>query len=197
MDTWLDRIAENSESRNESLLELRDILVRGLRAGLTGRASSDEAFLEDVSQMALVRILTHLDTFSGRSKFTSWAMSIALRIAYNELRRKEWKQISLEELGDIQNSRFEEQDPSPTPDEQEEERSVSQLIRTIIEDSLTDRQKTVLLCELNGMPQAEIARLLDTNRNNVYKIFHDARKTLKRTLENRGHDKAFFFEART
>ncbi len=67
--------------------------------------------------------------------------------------------------------------------------ALARLIRSVIESDLTSRQRDVLFCELNGMPQEEIARQLGTNRNNVYKLFHDARKALKRALEARGYDR--------
>lgn len=195
MESWPDKLAENSDSRDESLQELRGILQRALRAGLSGRAGSDDGFIEDIAQEALLKIVGRLTSFQGRGKFTSWAIAIALRLAYNELRRKEWKNVSLEELQERQASLPQERDTSPAPDEEVERRSLGELLRSVIASDLTQRQQDVLLCELSGMPQEEIARQLNTNRNNVYKVFHDARKALRRSLEARGLDRSFFFDA--
>lgn len=195
METWPDRLSEDSDEREASFTELRLILQRGLRAGLSGRAGSDEAFIEDVVQVSLVKIFERLASFEGRGKFTSWAIAIALRTAFNELRRKEWQSVSLEELQERQASVPEARDPLPDPGKESEQRSTSAVLREVIENDLTIRQREVLLCVLNEMPQEEIARQLDTNRNNVYKIFHDARKALKRSLESRNFDKSFFFDS--
>ena len=45
----------------------------------------------------------------------------------------------------------------------------------VIDEQLTGKQWLALTAELNGMPQDEIARQLDSNRNAVYKLTHDAR----------------------
>jgi len=57
----------------------------------------------------------------------------------------------------------------------------------VIGSELTEKQRTVLLAELGGMPQAEIGRRLGSNRNAIYKLTHDARKRLKRGLEGAGY----------
>jgi RNA polymerase sigma-70 factor (ECF subfamily) len=44
----------------------------------------------------------------------------------------------------------------------------------------------VLIAELNGLPQAEIASQLGMERNAVYKLSHDARKRAKLHLETAG-----------
>ena len=193
MESWPERIAEDAIERDAALAELRQIVLRGLRVGLSGRAGSDEAFLEDVTQVTLVKIVKSLDTFQGRSKFESWALAIAHRVAYSELRRKEWGNVSLDELREQQTVGLEEADSAPGPDEVLDRQSLASLLRSVIESDLTERQGNVLLSALNGMPQEEIARQLGTNRNNVYKIYHDARRAAKGALIARGHDKAFFF----
>jgi RNA polymerase sigma-70 factor (ECF subfamily) len=195
MENWPERLAEESGVREASFVELRSVIKRGVTAGLSGRAGSDEAFIEDVVQQSLVKIVGRLASFEGRGKFTSWALAIALRTAYNELRRKEWKDVSFEELQARQGGLPEERDSAPGPAEEVARRSLGALLRSVIETDLTIRQRDVLLCELNEMPQEEIARQLDTNRNNVYKICHDARKALKRSLESRGLGRASFFDA--
>ena len=44
------------------------------------------------------------------------------------------------------------------------------------------QQRTVLVAEMRGLPQDEIARRLGSNRNAVYKVCHDARRALVRSL---------------
>ena len=39
-----------------------------------------------------------IDTFEGRSQFTTWAYKIAVRVALNELRRRRWRDVSLDGL---------------------------------------------------------------------------------------------------
>ena len=57
-----------------------------------------EAFAEDVAQEALLRILDSPQSFAGRSRFTTWAMAIAVRVGISELRRKRFQDVSLEQV---------------------------------------------------------------------------------------------------
>ena len=86
--------------REKALVELRVVLVRGPRGALTGRAGGnfDPATIEDFAQDALVKSLGNLDSFRGESHFTTWAQKIAVRAAFTELRRKEWCEVSLQDL---------------------------------------------------------------------------------------------------
>ena len=73
------------------------------------------------------------------------------------------------------------------PDAQWERRAIFETMHTLIENDLTEKQRTALLAELKGMPLDEIARHLGSTRNAVYKLTHDARKRLKRRLEAAGY----------
>ena len=67
-----------------ALEELRTVLVRGLTAAIRARYDN-RIQADDTVQDALVKILDKLDTFEGRSKFTTWAMTIATRIIARSL----------------------------------------------------------------------------------------------------------------
>lgn len=186
MDHWHQDLSGSAEEQSLALEGLRAYLTRVLPAALSGRASTDHSFISDIVQMTLIRASERKDSFQGRSRFTSWVMAIALRIAFNEIRRKEWNNVSLDQLREQQGTFEGEQDPLDGPGERSEQRDLARMIREVIMTDLTAKQRDVLLCELSGMPQDEIARQLSTTRNNIYKLFHDARKALRRALEARG-----------
>jgi DNA-directed RNA polymerase specialized sigma24 family protein len=54
--------------------------------------------------------------------------------------------------------------------------------------------------QIDNIPITEVARLLETNPNNVYKLLHDARMKLKQRLQNLGLEPQYilklFSEAR-
>ena len=79
-DDWVERLKSDGDTRNEALEELRDILLRGLSAASRNRYDS-KLQVEDVVQDALIKILEKVDTFEGRSKFTTWALTIAIRLS--------------------------------------------------------------------------------------------------------------------
>lgn len=47
---------------------------------------------------------------------------------------------------------------------------------------------------VQGTPMDEMARRLETNRNNVYKIMHDARKKLEKRLMEYGLTEEYILE---
>jgi len=185
---WPTRLSPESIDREAAVGELRVFLLRGVRSGLSSRARTDDYFIEDVVQTALVRILESLDRFEGRSAFTTWALAIALRVAYSELRRKDWNNVSLDELREKGAFLLEEVDTSANPLEAAAFKSLITLMHQLVRTKLTERQRDVLLAELNEMPHDEIAAQMNIARNAVYKLSHDARKALRRALEAEGYD---------
>lgn len=177
---WIQRLTSNDEVRDEALAELRGILLRGLGRALSNR-NVDNAFLEDVVQDALLRILDNLDSFEGRSRFTTWAMAVAVRTAIGELRRRHFKDVSLEQVTAESGSALEVEDADTlTADLEFDKQSLYAQLRRLIESDLTERQQTVVRAVLGGMPVETIADRMGTNRNAVYKMLHDARAKLKR-----------------
>ena len=63
------------------------------------------------------------------------------------------------------------------------DRAREAIVRRIIEEELTDRQRQALiLLGVQDMPREDAARKLKTNRNALYKLLHDARLRLRRRL---------------
>jgi RNA polymerase sigma-70 factor (ECF subfamily) len=184
---WPRCLAPDSPDREAALRELRFFLLKGVRAGLSRRPGIDDDFLEDVVQTAMVHILDRLDRFEGRSAFTTWAIAVALRVAFTELRRKHWNHVSLDELREKGAFLRNEVDSGPDPHESAARRSLITLLHQLIRSKLSPHQRDMLLAELNGMPHDEIAVQMRLTRNAVYKLGHDARRALRRALEAAGY----------
>jgi RNA polymerase sigma-70 factor (ECF subfamily) len=183
-EEWL--AALRGAERDEALADLRAFLVRGLRYALAGRSGVDEAALEDFAQDALLRILKGLDSFRGESRFTTWAQKIAVNVAFTELRRRHWQDVSLDDLGVREDTDFIPEtlaDPSAGPEQQTLQRAMLSTLHRLIDTELTDKQRQALVAaRVHGMPLEEIARRMNTNRNALYKLLHDARQRLKKRM---------------
>ena len=187
---WIADLSRPDPS--EAIADLRAILVRGLRFALSSRVQGDlEMMVDDFVQDALVRILDKLDTFRGESRFTTWAQKITVRVAFSELRRQRWKDISLQDLipsndaGDFTPVVL--SDPGPNPEQQTTQQLMTDMVMRLVMEELTDRQREVMLAVMvGGMPLEEVARRMDTNRNALYKLIHDARKRLQKRLDLEG-----------
>lgn len=184
---WRMRLAPDCPDREAALRDLRLYILKGLRAGLSRRPGADDAFIEDVVQESMVRVLDRLDRFEGRSAFTTWVLAIAMRVAFTELRRKHWKNVSLDELRERGVNLWNEADRGPGPEDSAARRRLIDLMRQLIGSELTPRQRDMLLAELSGMQHEEIAVQMGITRNAVYKLGHDARRALRRALESVGY----------
>ena len=186
-DSWVDRLTASGLVRDDALAALRVILISRLRKAFQGHRGVDEALIEDVAQDALIKTLDNLAQFQEKSRFTTWATTIAVRVAFTELRRRHWRDVSLEQiLEDAPPGAEQTIDMTPGPQVELERKAFVEEMYRIVDNQLTEKQRTALLAELNGMPLEEIGRRMDSNRNAIYKLTHDARKRLKQGLEAAG-----------
>ena len=183
-DEWVVRL-KSPDDRDQAITELRDILVRGLVATCRNRYGS-RVQAEDVVQEALIKILDKIDTFQGKSKFTTWAMTIAVRIAISEMRRKHFRDVSMDDLLS-QSMRFEPAAADEPVLENEGERDlIMTKLQELIENNLSNKQRDAVHALLNGMPVEIFAEKTGSNRNAVYKLVHDARVKLRQGFEQAG-----------
>ena len=187
-DDWTSDLAsEDAAMRGNAVSDLRDMLLRGLAKSLSKQGRVDDAFLEDTVQEASMKILEKLGDFEGRSKFRTWAVTIAVRTAVSKMRKRDWQNVSLDSI-----TSSAELDPQVAVDRSETVvQTNSRLemlakLKDLISSELTERQWTAVTAELRGMPLPAIAEKLSTNTNSIYKLLHDARKKLRSGLETAG-----------
>src|SRR4051812_5553472 len=84
---WPGELRAGGPATEAAVADLRGVLLRGLRRALTGRAGADDALIEDLAQEATLRVLDRLDGYRGDSRFTTWAVAVAVRVALTGLRR--------------------------------------------------------------------------------------------------------------
>lgn len=193
-DTWLKDLRSGGEVRDAALADLRSMLLRALPQGLVRWLPPEnpefEALLEDTAQETLLRVLRGLDQFEGRSQFTTWVYKIAVRVALNDLRRRKWKDVSLQglESPDADDAAPREL-PSleASPESLVERADVLERLQRILAEEMTERQRAAMMAIIvDGVPMEEVALRLKTNRNALYKLLHDARVRLKERLEREG-----------
>lgn len=201
-EEWVRDLGAEGAVQEAAILELRDLLLRTVlyffsrNLGDFGGRSREEILqtAEDCAQDAVIAILNHLSDFRGDSKFTTWAYKFGINIALTTARRERWKGVSLDQLSPAEESpiaEWIEQDRSPglAPDRSALQGEVGEILQEVIEHELTDRQRQILMMMVfNEVPMDEVVQRLDTNRNAVYKLLHDARRKLKNGLQARGFE---------
>ena len=185
-DEWLRLVADSGPSGDAARAELRAFLVVGLVRVLRRRGVGGD-LCEDLAQDALLRIRERLGRFRGESRFTTWALAVAVRVAFDELRHRRWKDVSLDVMADDGGMpvAFEAVSEASPERALARERVLAALSR-VIDGELTPRQKGVLLAELEGVPHTVLAARLGMERNALYKLSHDARRRVRARLEAAG-----------
>lgn len=188
---WLDDLRAGGPRREAALADLRAVCRAALPYALSGWLSPTEAqftaLADDVTQETLLRVLDRLDTFEGRSQFTTWANKIAVRLALTELRRRHWRDVSLEGETASGAPQHSLPDPAGGPERSAEQSDMLAYLRRLIDEELTDRQRQAMIDMLTtGMLMDQRAERLGINRNALYKLIHDARLRLKRRVERDG-----------
>ena len=191
---WLSSLAATGPARDEAIARLHALLLRAARFEVGRRRPTlphlrgDD--LDDIANQAaddaLMSVLRRLDDFRGASRFTTWAYKFALLEAAVKLRKRSWqgRELPLEpESWTLFAS------TGLGPDAELEQRDLLGAVEQGIEEALTEHQRYVLVAlALNGVPIDVLADRLGSNRNALYKTLHDARRKLRRHLDDRGLD---------
>ncbi len=205
-EAWLNELKSNGAGQTQALEDLRHHLRQGIliylhnRSDLRDLAQTElQELSEDLTQEALLKIQANLDTFQGRSKFTTWATKIAANHTISELRRSRWRNLSLDAITEAGTSLQEilvlDNLQGGNPATESERLQVWQTVLETINHDLTERQRQTMAAVLiDQIPMGEVARLLNTNPNNVYKLLHDARLKLKRRLQESGLEPGYILK---
>ena len=200
-EEWVADLRTEGPPRKDAIEALLARLERGVyyylsqeRSDLSDRSTEQlHQMAQDFAQDALLKVLDNLDSFRGESQFTTWASKIAMRVAISELRRARFKDYSLDYLtvgGELMPSITSlaiSPDSAPPPERYTEQQDVLAIVDEAIESALTERQRIALTAyAIDGVPLEEIALRMNTNRNALYKLLHDARLKLKYYMESHG-----------
>lgn len=188
-EDWIEALSAPADQQAVGLL--REKLISGLKPALYKYVDRElDQFVEDVAQDALVKILDNIHSFRGESKLTTWAMKIAVREGLTELRRKRYDDSSIEDFkypdddgrNELTSLTFASE--LPDPDDATHEQMLLQKVLDIINNELTDKQRRVIKgLMIDEMPVEMLTEQMNTNRNALYKLVHDARLKIKNKLE--------------
>jgi RNA polymerase sigma-70 factor, ECF subfamily len=117
---------------------------------------------EDVLQESLLKAFVHLESFEGRSKFSSWLTSIAINCALMQLRKKHRLDISIDRIQDDSQtwSTWEPEDRAETPENRYARQEREELLRSAILRLPTIFREVVELRHTQEYSTSEIAQAL-------------------------------------
>jgi RNA polymerase sigma-70 factor, ECF subfamily len=192
-DDWVARLGAHGTVRDEATRRLHALMLRAARhqvAGMSGGRALGPVRLEEIAQSAAddatMAVLSRLETFEGRSRFTTWAYKFGILHAAVELRRAAWKdrEVELDAVAELESDTL-------TPDAFALATDLTEAVRAEIDKSLTPHQRRVMLAlVVEGVPIDVLAERLGSNRNALYKTLHDARTRLRAALTAGGYLRA-------
>ena len=188
---WIRDLKGTGPEHEAALLRLHALMLRA--AGhqvwrLHGRlADGSDGTIDDIVNQAaddaMATLLTKIDTFEGRSRFTTWAFKFAVFQAGTEVRRRQWQHREVE-LHDLVLAA----DPAEGPEQLAEASELALALSRAMSESLTPHQRRIAIALLvDNVPIDVLAARLRTTRGALYKTIHEARKRLRTHLIAAGH----------
>jgi RNA polymerase sigma factor (sigma-70 family) len=184
----LDGLARHAaEGDRRALSELvREIQHPMYRLALRFLGDPDDA--QDACQEILIRIVTRLGTFEGRSKFSTWAYTVAVRSLLRTRKRTlESAVLGAEQYAAALDAGLSDVDPTL---EEAEYRLLSEEVRISCTYGMLlclgrAQRAAYVLADVLGVTDAEGAEILDITRAAFRQRVSRARKTLRVVIDNR------------
>ncbi|WP_410221173.1 RNA polymerase sigma factor [Pedobacter sp.] len=142
------------------------------------RILSSRAEAEDVVHDTFVDALLKLDYFTYSGSFGGWLARIAINKSLELIRKRKLKWVDIETVAEDY-----EDTAVQTEASQDEKFTIEHIHSTI--SSLPENYRIIFnLHAIDGIPQKEIAEMLNISHNNVRIIYHRAKDKIKTKLRS-------------
>ncbi len=142
---------------------------------------------EDLTQEVFVKVSQGLKTFRGESQLSTWVYRIATNAAIDMMRSPGYRQSAqsteLKESVDIGNKAIEVGESTPSTQRQVERKEMNKCIRDFVDNLPQNYRSILVLSELEGMKNSEIAEILGITLPTVKIRLHRAKDALKKKLQ--------------
>lgn len=143
-----------------------------------------EGVVEDLAQETFVRVFHGLERFGadGRWNLTSWILTIAARLAIDELRRRRRQPEPLDRAATVTDERA-------GSDVEAERKRIGEAITRAVEDLQPEYRAAFLLREVHGLDYEAIAEALAIDLGTVKSRLSRARAALRAALAGIYHER--------
>lgn len=137
-----------------------------------GYFKGDEQLAKDLTQEIFLKVWQQLPSFRNEAKVSTWIYRITVNTCLQELRKKKTKLLSI----DLAAS-----EPYWGEDTEQQFRAMYSCI-----SKLSEENKTIILLELEGVPQEEIAQIVGISHSAVRTRIHRIKEKLSKCVSNEG-----------
>lgn len=138
-----------------------------------GYVNGDEALAKDLTQEVFIKVWENLPSFRQEASLGTWVYRITVNTCLLQLRRKNF--IEGSETIDRLVDKEEESHPS-------KENQLRQMYECI--NKLSKEGKGIILLELEGLPQKEIAEIIGLSHEAVRVRVHRIKNSLTKCVQN-------------
>jgi RNA polymerase sigma-70 factor (ECF subfamily) len=143
---------------------------------------------EDVAQIVFEKVNNSLSTFKGESKISTWVFKIATNAALDRLKSPSYKRTpsgpqAPVPLQTVENIELVFSKPA-SPDQKVIRDEMSDCVREFVDRLPPDYRTIIVLNELEGFTNREIAEILQISLDTAKIRLHRARVHLKKSLES-------------
>jgi RNA polymerase sigma-70 factor (ECF subfamily) len=146
---------------------------------LSRLAGTDVASLDDLVQATFLEVRAAARRFGGRAAVRTWILGIAANVVRHTVRSETRRKGML-----LACARLPQADV-PTPDRVAERHELLERLAVAIRSLSHDLRVAFVLCDLEEIPGAEVARALGIREGTLWRRLHDARRTLRDAIEGR------------
>ena len=154
--------------------------------GLVYHMTSNHEDTNDVLQDVFAKAYRSLKRFRGNSAFYTWIYSIAVNMTLNFLKkRNRQRKFSLDDIdSNIHNDKdFIELTAGTTPDQEANLSELQQRLNEAMMQLSEDHRAVVTMFDIQGMPHAEISKILGVSEGTVRSRLFYAHRQLQTHLD--------------
>lgn len=138
-----------------------------------GYVNGNAEMAKDLTQEVFIKIWKHLKDFRSESKISTWIYRIAVNTCLMELRKK--KYVDIESVSEMETE-------SSSVGEIEKESRFTKMYDCIYKLKKEDR--TLILLDLEEVPQKEIAEILGISHEAIRVRIHRIKKSLTKCVQH-------------
>jgi RNA polymerase sigma-70 factor (ECF subfamily) len=148
------------------------------------RMTQNQAEAEDLTQETFIRVHRSLPDFRGKSSLSTWLYRIATNVSVDHFWRRATQQAKVTLPLEEAKPEGEWADESPAPPEQQAVQSeMSACVEKFIQRLPASYRTVLVLHDLQGLKNREIAEILDISLSTVKIRLHRARNKLRESLD--------------
>ncbi len=135
-----------------------------------GYLNGNEALAKDLAQEVFIKVWQYIKDFRGEATISTWIYRITVNTCLQELRKQKTKPLKIDIAG------------NETIEDPTTEKQFASMYRCI--DKLSAENKSIILLELEGLPQKEIAEITGINHAAIRTRIHRIKDQLSKCVKN-------------